>query len=95
MTTEQPLALKLADRLDNPPGAPLFMDCTAELRRLSAVEAENEVLHAALAELRWVRQFIHKHEDGGIVIRGADGNDIAVWLDRVDTAIAKIEGAKT
>jgi len=35
--SEQPEALRLADALDNPPGAPLFMEAAAELRRLHAV----------------------------------------------------------
>jgi len=38
--TTQPEALRLADALDNPPGAPLFMDAAAELRRLHAVNQE-------------------------------------------------------
>jgi hypothetical protein len=40
--SNQPKALRLADALDSPPGAPLFMEAAAELRRL---HAENERLH--------------------------------------------------
>ena len=36
-------ALRLADALDNPPGAPLFTEAAAELRRL---HAENEAMRA-------------------------------------------------
>ncbi len=45
MNTEQPLAITLAERLDVPPGAPLFVDAAAELRRL---HAENEALREAI-----------------------------------------------
>ncbi len=38
--SEQPEALRLADALDNPPGAPLFMEAAAELRRLHAENIE-------------------------------------------------------
>jgi hypothetical protein len=38
--TTQPEALRLADALGNPPGAPLFINAAAELRRLHAVNAE-------------------------------------------------------
>ncbi len=44
-TCTAPLAIALAERLDVPPGAPLFVDAAAELRRL---HAENEALRAAL-----------------------------------------------
>ena len=37
-----PVALRLADALDNPPGAPLFVEAAAELRRL---HYENKTLH--------------------------------------------------
>ncbi len=33
-------ALRLADALTNPPGAPLFIEAAAELRRLHAVNAD-------------------------------------------------------
>jgi hypothetical protein len=38
--TTQPEALRLADQLGNPPGAPLFVNAAAELRRLHAVNQE-------------------------------------------------------
>jgi hypothetical protein len=38
--SNQPEALRLADALDNPPGAPLFIEVAAELRRLHAVNAD-------------------------------------------------------
>jgi hypothetical protein len=38
--TTQPTALRLADALGNPPGAPLFIEAAAELRRLHAVNQE-------------------------------------------------------
>jgi len=38
--SEQPEALRLADALTNPPGAPLFIEAAAELRRLHAVNAD-------------------------------------------------------
>ena len=43
--TTQPKPLRLADALDNPPGAPLFVEAAAELRRL---QDENEKLEKAL-----------------------------------------------
>ena len=39
-------------------------------------------------ELVWIRQFIHKKDDENVVIRDANGKDIASWIDRVDAAIA-------
>ena len=39
-------------------------------------------------ELVWIRQFIHKQNDENVVIRDANGKDIASWIDRVDAAIA-------
>jgi hypothetical protein len=39
-------------------------------------------------ELIWIRQFIHKKDDENVVIRDANGKDIASWIDRVDAAIA-------
>jgi hypothetical protein len=46
-TCTAPLAIALAERLDVPPGAPLFVDAATELRRL---HAENEALKRALKE---------------------------------------------
>ncbi len=47
-----------------------------------------------LRELAWIRQFIHKDATGpGVVIRNASGEEIAVWLDRVDAAIAEAGAA--
>jgi hypothetical protein len=48
MNTKHPLAIALAERLDVPPGAPLFVDAAAELRRL---HAENEALRSVAKEL--------------------------------------------
>jgi hypothetical protein len=46
-----------------------------------------------LEKLTWIRQFIHKAEDGpGVVIKDANGADIADWLDDVDEVIAKATG---
>ncbi len=39
-------------------------------------------------ELVWIRQFIHKKDDENVVIRDANGKDIASWINRVDAAIA-------
>ena len=42
----------------------------------------------ALHELLWIRQFIHKNKTKpGVVIRNADGEEIAAWIDRVDAVI--------
>lgn len=44
---KQPTALRLADALDSPPGAPLFMEAAAELRRLHEIEKQyHELLYA-------------------------------------------------
>jgi hypothetical protein len=47
-TCTAPLSIALAERLDVPPGAPLFVDAAAELRRL---HSENEALREALQDL--------------------------------------------
>jgi hypothetical protein len=44
-TCTAPLAIALVERLDVPPGAPLFVDAAAELRRL---HAENDALRGAI-----------------------------------------------
>ena len=50
--TTQPKPLRLADALDNPPGAPLFVEAAAELRRLQAEnEAQAALLRQALEEI--------------------------------------------
>ena len=46
-------------------------------------------------ELVWIRQFIHKKDDENVVIRDANGKDIASWIDRVDAAIATPPAAQT
>ena len=54
--TTQPKPLRLADALDNPPGAPLFVEAAAELRRLQAEnEAQAALLRQALEALEYYR----------------------------------------
>jgi hypothetical protein len=44
----------------------------------------------AIKELAWLRQHIHKDEDGyGVVIRGITGHDLRLWIDRADVIIER------
>lgn len=58
----QPEALRLADALDNPPGAPLFMEAAAELRRLH--ELNKELVKALQEATRCLAWHEEKHGVG-------------------------------
>jgi hypothetical protein len=74
--TTQPEALRLADALDNPPGAPLFIEAAAELRRLH--ELNQELLEA-------LKQIVNSADDHQAAI-------LTHLLRQAHAAIERAEG---
>ena len=66
MTTEQPLALKLADDIENRLYDVVFEQVVAELRRL---HAENEALRETLAVM--LRDYTAVHDIGDVEMQPA------------------------
>jgi len=66
MTTEQPLALKLADDIENRLYDVVFEQVVAELRRL---HAENEALRETLAVM--LRDYTAVHDVGDVEMQPA------------------------
>ena len=73
--SNQPKALRLADALDSPPGAPLFMEAAAELRRLHAM-TERTLTDEIIADL-WHKNGGYHHHFARAVERWLRGKDHA------------------
>jgi hypothetical protein len=85
--TTQPEALRLADWLDGDGGGLTTLgDCAAELRRLSAVEAQRDALLEALKDML--------NAENTYPYGGMSESEIAA-IDKARAAIAAVEGEKT